>query len=45
MADYQNRLVSGIFSGFSSDFLHETILFQLSTPFSHALAISIFDPK
>ena len=45
MADFQNRLISRIFSVFSSGFLHRTISMFLKNGFSHVLAFLIFDPN
>ena len=45
MADFQNRLISGIFGVFSSGFLHRTTLMWLKNRFSHVFLNFNFWPK
>ena len=45
MADFQNRLISGIFSVFLSGFLQKTALNDLRMDFDMFFGILIFDPK
>ena len=45
LADFQNRLISGILGVFSNGSLHRTTLMFFKNGFSHGLAFLIFDPN
>ena len=45
MADFQNRLISGIFGGFSRGFLHRLFVVNLQNPILHVYSNLNFWPK